>query len=39
MEPLLLVGYTALFVAFFGYVVYLQRRIIRLERRLDDATR
>lgn len=37
MEPLLLFGYTALFVAFFGYVAYLQRRLQRLERRLDDA--
>lgn len=37
MEPLLLAGYTALFVVFFGYVLYLQRRINRLERRLEDA--
>ena len=37
MEPLLLAGYTALFVAFFGYVFYLQRRITRLERRLEDT--
>ncbi|WP_079977575.1 MULTISPECIES: CcmD family protein [Halococcus] len=37
MEPLLLAGYTALFVAFFGYVLYLQRRITRLERRLEDT--
>jgi len=37
MEPLLLFGYTALFVALFGYVAYLQRRLHRLERRLDDA--
>ncbi|RLM56633.1 CcmD family protein [Halobellus sp. Atlit-31R] len=37
MEPLLLAGYTALFVAFFGYVTYLQRRMSRLERQLEDA--
>lgn len=37
MEPLLLAGYSALFVAFFGYVAYLQRRVARLERKLEDA--
>ncbi|AXG08177.1 MULTISPECIES: CcmD family protein [Haloplanus] len=37
MEPLLLFGYTALFVALFGYVTYLQRRLGRLERQLNDA--
>lgn len=36
MEPLLLAGYTALFVTLFGYVAYLQRRMKRLERRLAD---
>lgn len=38
MEPLLLAGYTLMFVAFFGYVAYLQRRMKRLERRLADVT-
>jgi CcmD family protein len=37
MEPLLLAGYTTLFVAFFGYVAYLQRRLTRLEGKLDDV--
>ncbi|WP_081927436.1 CcmD family protein [Halobellus rufus] len=37
MEPLLLAGYSALFVAFFGYVTYLQRRMARLERQLEDV--
>ncbi len=37
MEPLLLAGYTTLFVAFFGYVAYLHRRMNRLERRLTDV--
>jgi CcmD family protein len=37
MEPLLLFGYTTLFVALFGYAAYLQRRLTRLERRLNDA--
>jgi CcmD family protein len=37
MEPLLLAGYTLLFVALFGYVFRLQRRLTTLERRLDDA--
>jgi CcmD family protein len=36
MEPLLLFGYTALFVAFFGYAAYLQRKLSRVERRLND---
>jgi CcmD family protein len=36
MEPLLLAGYTTLFVAFFGYVAYLHRRMEKLERRLTD---
>lgn len=36
MEPLLLAGYTSLFVAFFGYAAYLHRRMGRLERRLSD---
>ncbi|WP_158059502.1 CcmD family protein [Halorussus halophilus] len=36
MEPLLLAGYTALFVAFFGYVVHLQRRMSKVESRVAD---
>jgi len=36
MEPLLLFGYTSLFVAFFGYAAYLQRKLSRVERRLND---
>lgn len=36
MEPLLLAGYTSLFVAFFGYAAYLHRRMSRLKRRLAD---
>jgi CcmD family protein len=36
MEPLLLFGYTALFVALFGYAAYLQRKLGRVERRLND---
>lgn len=36
MEPLLLVGYTSLFVLLFGYMLRMQRRLARLERRLSD---
>lgn len=36
MEPLLLAGYTAVFVALFGYVAYLQRRMSRLEHHVTD---
>ncbi|WP_327053007.1 CcmD family protein [Halomicrococcus gelatinilyticus] len=36
MEPLLLAGYTTVFVVLFGYVTYLQRRMSRLERRVTD---
>ncbi|WP_435157467.1 CcmD family protein [Haladaptatus sp. DFWS20] len=36
MEPLLMAGYTVLFVALFGYIAYLQRRMIRLSRRVTD---
>ncbi|WP_137284408.1 CcmD family protein [Halorussus salinisoli] len=37
MEPLLLAGYTTLFVSLFGYVAYLQRRLRRLEQRVTDV--
>lgn len=36
MKPLLLVGYTIIFVVLFAYVVHLQRRLGRLEDRLSD---
>jgi CcmD family protein len=36
MEPLLLLGYTAIFVLLFAYVVRLQRRLAQLRRRVDD---
>jgi len=36
MEPLLLVGYTVLFALLFGYMLRMQRRLARLERRLTD---
>lgn len=39
MDPLLVGGYTLIFVTLFGYIVRLQRRLSRLEQRLDDAKR
>jgi CcmD family protein len=36
MKPLLLAGYTLLFVLFFAYTVRLQRRLTTLEQRLGD---
>lgn len=35
--PLLLVGYTGIFVALFAYVVHLQRRLRHLERRVQSG--
>jgi CcmD family protein len=36
MEPLLLVGYTAIFVALVVYLWHLRSRVTSLERKLDD---
>lgn len=36
MEPLLLAGYSIIFVALFAYVVRLQRQLSRLERTVSD---
>lgn len=36
MDPLLLFGYTALFIVLFGYTAYLQRKLGRVERQLND---
>ncbi|SEO29889.1 CcmD family protein [Halogranum amylolyticum] len=36
MEPLLLAGYSIIFVALFIYIVRLQRRLSRLERKVSD---
>lgn len=36
MEPLLLVGYGAIFVALTVYVWHLRSRVTTLERKLDD---
>lgn len=36
MEPLLLVGYTILFVLLFGYMLHVQRRLDRLDRLVKD---
>lgn len=36
MEPLLLVGYSAVFVALVVYVWHLRSRLTTLERKLDD---
>jgi CcmD family protein len=36
MEPLLLVGYGAIFVALIVYVWHLRSRVTTLERKLDD---
>ncbi|MFB6109617.1 MAG: CcmD family protein [Halodesulfurarchaeum sp.] len=36
MKPLLIAGYSAVFVVLFAYVLRLQRKVARLERRLDN---
>lgn len=36
MEPLLLVGYSSVFGALLVYVLYLRRKLMTLERRLND---
>jgi CcmD family protein len=36
MEPLLLAGYTTLFLVLFAYLFRLQRRLAAVERSLDD---
>ena len=36
MEPLLLVGYTTLFVLLFGYMLRIQRRLDRLDQQVKD---
>lgn len=36
MEPLLLAGYSIIFVALFGYIVRLQRQLSKLERKVSD---
>ena len=36
MEPLLLAGYSAIFVALFAYLTLIRRRIDRLEQRVED---
>lgn len=35
----LLAGYALVFVLLIGYLLYLQRRVDRLEKRLDDRNR
>ncbi|WP_458210494.1 CcmD family protein [Haladaptatus sp. NG-SE-30] len=36
VEPLLIAGYGVIFLAIFGYVYRLQRRLVSLENKLDD---
>ncbi|WP_073096783.1 CcmD family protein [Haladaptatus paucihalophilus] len=36
MEPLLIAGYSAIFLTIFGYVFRLQRRLLSLESQLTD---
>lgn len=36
MEPFLLAGYGAIFVALFAYVLYMQRQLHRVEKQLRD---
>lgn len=38
MEPLLLVGYTAIFAALTVYLWHLRSRVTTLERKLDDVS-
>ncbi|RZV12097.1 CcmD family protein [Natrinema hispanicum] len=36
MDTLLLAGYGSVFVVLFGYLLYMQRQLRRLERQLQD---
>lgn len=39
MEPLLLVGYSAIFVLLFGYLLRLHRRVTALRGQVEDLNR